>query len=98
MAVGFVMDIPDGDQEFYDTVCRTMNWPEDWPDGQIGHYAGPTDGGWRVVDIWESREHFERFAQERLMAAVQEASGGQAPPLEPQWFDVYREVTSKARV
>jgi hypothetical protein len=26
------------------------------PDGFIAHFAGPTDDGWRVVDVWESEE------------------------------------------
>ncbi|MBA3434567.1 MAG: hypothetical protein H0U08_10795, partial [Actinobacteria bacterium] len=25
--------------------------------------AGPTDNGWRVVDVWESEEAFQRFGE-----------------------------------
>jgi hypothetical protein len=98
MAIGLVLDIPGGTREFYDSVCRTMNWPDDWPEGQIAHYAGTGEGFWRVVDIWETREHFDRFARDRLGPAAQEASGGQAPPMEPVFFEIVSEVTAPTRV
>lgn len=45
----------------------------DWPvDGVLAHLAGPADGGWRVVDVWESAEAFERFG-EQLVPAMQAA-------------------------
>ena len=31
--------------------------------GILSHAAGPTDDGWRVVDVWESEEAFQRFGQ-----------------------------------
>jgi hypothetical protein len=36
------------------------------PEAMIVHSAGPVDGGWGVIDFWESRE-FDRFVGERLM-------------------------------
>ena len=27
--------------------------------------AGPTDGGWRVVSLWDSAEQFQAFLEER---------------------------------
>jgi hypothetical protein len=40
------------------------------PDGLIVHVAGPTDEGFRIVDLWETEESFMRFRQERLAPAV----------------------------
>ena len=31
------------------------------PDGLIAHVAGPTDGGWRVLDIWETQAAADAF-------------------------------------
>jgi hypothetical protein len=28
--------------------------------------AGPMDGGWRVVSLWDSAEQFRAFLEERL--------------------------------
>ncbi len=37
-------------------------------DGLLVDSAGPIDGGWGVIDFWESAtEAFDRFTQDRLM-------------------------------
>lgn len=36
------------------------------PTGAISHWVAATDDGFRVVDVWESKEAFERFAQEQI--------------------------------
>jgi hypothetical protein len=36
----------------------------DWPvKGVLAHIAGPMPGGWRVVDVWQSRAAFNRFGK-----------------------------------
>ena len=41
--------------------------------GAMLHLAGATEGGWRVVDVWESQEAFDRFFEEKLQQASSEA-------------------------
>lgn len=43
---------------------------EDPADGLIVHAAGPIESGIRSVDVWESKEHSDRFFAERLMPAL----------------------------
>jgi quinol monooxygenase YgiN len=40
----------------------------------LSHVAGPTADGWRVVEVWESQEALDRFFQEKLGAALQNAN------------------------
>jgi len=35
----------------------------------IVHIAGPSENGWYVYDIWESRDAFQRFMDNQLRAA-----------------------------
>jgi hypothetical protein len=35
------------------------------PSGLLLHVAGPTDEGFRIIDIWASREDWERFRARR---------------------------------
>src|SRR5919198_1357625 len=59
------------------------------PEGLIVHSAGQGDQGYYVYDIWESREAFERFMEEKPGPALAEVMGG--PPPEggaPQYFPV----------
>ena len=42
----------------------------------VFHAAYPReDGGFRVFEVWDSREDFDRFEEERLMPAVREVFG-----------------------
>jgi hypothetical protein len=78
MAIGMVVEVPGATQASYDAVIARMGLQENPPEGCLVHMAGPVEGGWRVVDVWESQEHFDRFREERLGAAL-EAEGMPAP-------------------
>ncbi len=95
MAVLMVQDIPGGTQEQYEQVIarlsagRGFNSPSDWPvDGLLSHASGPTEDGWRVVDVWESEEAFRRFG-EVLGPVLEEVH---VPASEPQISQVHNFV------
>jgi hypothetical protein len=52
-------------------VTDEMGARENPPEGLIAHVATDTGGGVHVVDIWESAEHFQKFAESMLMPAAQ---------------------------
>ena len=91
MATGIRLKFAGGTQEQYDTLHNHMNIDGDPPDGMIFHSAGPIDGGWGVIDTWESSEKFDSFVQGRLMPAIGEL-GDRAFPGQPdrKEFPVYR--------
>ena len=45
-------------------------------EGALLHTAGFTGKGFRIFEVWESREHFERFLSDRLMPVIQEVVSG----------------------
>ncbi len=70
MPVLMVHDSPGGTQAQYDQVAarltdgQGLNSLSDWSAGGIlSHAAGPTENGFRVVDVWESEEAFQRFGE-----------------------------------
>ncbi len=78
MAVALVLDFPGGTQEQYNEVVERMQLGGRMaPGGQI-HVAGRHAGGWRVIDVWESIQQFERFRDEQIIPHVQ-AVGLAAP-------------------
>jgi hypothetical protein len=93
MAVAFINDIPGGSQEMYDRTMAEMHL-DGPPDGAIARAAGPIEGGWRVIGIWESREHFERFMRDHLGPAL-EAAGAPAPA-GPREFMECHDVMTRA--
>jgi hypothetical protein len=74
MAVCLVIDVPGATAEHYDAVMEQLRESGgELGEGQTFHTAGPTDGGWMVVDVWNSRDDFDRFMQGRLGEAIQAA-------------------------
>ncbi|HET6817774.1 MAG TPA: hypothetical protein VFH66_11165 [Mycobacteriales bacterium] len=73
MAVVMVQDVEGGNQQLYDRINEFLKAREEPPAGLIIHTAGPTESGWRVVDVWESQEALMRFRDERLMPAIKAA-------------------------
>ncbi len=72
MAIGLRLKFDGVTQEQYDTVHQHMDVDGNPPDGLIFHAGGPIEGGWGVIDFWESRDAFDRFAGDRLQPAMQE--------------------------
>ena len=82
MAVGLRIKFEGGTQEQYDALHSHMGVDQNPPEGLIFHSAGPIEGGWGVIDFWQSREAFDRFVQSRLQPALQELGDRtmQTPP------------------
>jgi quinol monooxygenase YgiN len=73
MAIAVIGSIPD--KETYETLSEQMFGTKrgPTPDGCLVHSAGEGPNGFRVVDIWESKEAFDSFMNDKLMPAMQEA-------------------------
>ena len=66
MAIAMLMEWEGVTQEQYDRVMEGLRLDENPPEGGIVHIAGPAEGGWHVLDVWESADAWERFSNERL--------------------------------
>jgi hypothetical protein len=77
MAWGFISELAISPEQ-YDQVDAQI--AKD-PDGLILHTASRSDGGMRIVDVWESEDAYRRFEAETLMPAVGRL--GMPPPSEP---------------
>lgn len=68
MPYGVMQDMPNVTESEYLLVEK--HFGPDRPDGLLAHVSGPTDEGWRVINVWDSEESFQRFRSERLMRAA----------------------------
>ncbi|HYM46208.1 MAG TPA: hypothetical protein VES65_08635 [Solirubrobacteraceae bacterium] len=82
MTVGLRLKFSGATQQQYDAIHGHMGIDSNPPEGLIFHSAGPIEDGWGVIDFWESREAFDRFASGRLQPATQEL-GDRAFPAPP---------------
>jgi len=67
----------------YDSVSERLNIEADPPAGLIVHTAGFTGTGlFRIADVWDSEEDWQRFRDGRLAEALKPmmASGDGSPP------------------
>jgi hypothetical protein len=84
MAVLMRQTMPEGvSVDMLDAVTEEMGVRENPPDGLVVHVHFEEDGRAQVVDVWDSPEAYQRFADERLMPAMQkvaEQHGGPAAP------------------
>ncbi len=80
MAVAYVQEFPIGDRTTtnYDFMAEKVG--QGPFDGLIAHTAGFDDqaGVFRILDVWETREHAERFLAEQIQPLVEQ--GPQAFP------------------
>ena len=59
------------------------------PKGQIYHAAGPSDGGWTIVALHDSKASWEAFRDDILMPALSKGvPGGFAGPPQEIAFEV----------
>jgi hypothetical protein len=49
-------------------------------DGLRVHSAGYSGSGFRIFEIWDSKEHFDRFLGERLMPLLMAQEGSNPTP------------------
>ena len=88
MAVGIRIKLPGVSVEQFDKLDAAIDVRGNRPDGLIFSASGPIEGGWGVLDFWESRAHFDRFIAERVGPAMA-ASGEEATPPDIHEFPVH---------
>ena len=74
VAIVAVFEAPGFTQEAYEETVRRLTGgdgslasPSDWPvEGLLAHAAGQGPNGFRVVDVWESADAFQRFGETLL--------------------------------
>ena len=64
MSYAFVQDVPATWDTYREHRGNALNWTD--PEGLVVHAAGPTDEGFRMIGIWDSRETCDRFRDEHL--------------------------------
>ena len=93
MAVVVVNEVEGGTQEFYEGVTSKVMAGGELPPGAQVHIAGPTENGWRVITVWDSEEDFQRFRDEKLIPALQDAGGEERIAPSINTAPVYRLIT-----
>lgn len=73
MAIGIVFQASGVTQAQYDQACKQVAPDNRLLPGMLYHAGGPTETGWCVIEVWESKEVAEKFFAEKLGKALQDA-------------------------
>jgi hypothetical protein len=94
MAVGVIQDLDGATLEQYDQILVKMGFTAGGRHlpGCLFHWVSKTDDGLRVIDVWESREQFDRFAEEQIGPFSQEV--GFPNPPKTTFYDVHNYLTA----
>ncbi|MGB9111374.1 MAG: hypothetical protein WCF24_01455 [Acidimicrobiales bacterium] len=84
MAVGIRIKLQGVTQEQFDAIDAAVG--KGPFDGLIFHASGPIDGGWGVIDFWDSRAQFDAFITQHVMPVM---GGTPAPPPDIREFPVH---------
>lgn len=95
MAYGVVHQFAGGTKEQYEASIAAVHPSRDsLPEGQIYHAAGPSDGGWTIIAVHDSRESWEKFRDGILMPRMQQGiDGGFTSPPQETGFEVHNLVS-----
>lgn len=64
-----VYEYPGVTEAQYEAAFRALELSGDMPEGALVHISCEMEGGWRIVEVWESQEDFDRFHEEQLKHA-----------------------------
>ena len=90
MPFGIVHHFPGGTKENYEASIAAVH-PADGtlPEGQLFHAAGPSEGGWTIMAVHDSKESWERFRDTILLPRMQAGiAGGFATPPEERTIEL----------
>jgi len=82
MATVMLMHWPEVTKEKYEEVRKSVNWEGEPPAGAKFHTAWLSSDGFHVLDLWDSKEQFEAFVQNRLAPGVAAAGITGQPKVE----------------
>jgi len=93
MAVAVQLEFTGASLEQYDQVVKKMGFTPGGKGapGGLFHWVTKTQDGFRVTDVWETKEQFERFSREKIGPYVAEV-GFPSPP-RITFFEVYNYLT-----
>jgi hypothetical protein len=78
---------PGGTEDRHRAIVDALGDARVEPEGRLLFAAGPTEEGWQVLQVWESRDQLEQWVEDNLGAAFAKA-GSRGYPNAPCITDI----------
>ncbi|HEU5301229.1 MAG TPA: hypothetical protein VFW06_03210 [Acidimicrobiia bacterium] len=84
-----------GTREQYETTVAVVHpdGGKGLPPGETYHAAGPAEGGWQVIAMWDSKASYESFRDGTLGPTLATLDGALPGAPEERAFEVHNEVS-----
>ena len=69
-------------------------------DGLLMHIGRPTTDGFQTLEVWESKQHYDRANTDIVFPLMRELAGDQPPSIElaTETFDIHGLVIPKCKI
>ena len=84
---------PGATESQYQATIAVVHPPGGLPEGQTYHAAGHTVGGILIAAVWDSKEHADRFVQDKLLPSMPVEGGFEGQP-EERTAEVFNRLTA----
>ncbi len=84
MAVVFIADLPGATSELYRQALDQVRTQLKAAPGFVAHAGTPTPQGFRVTEIWESRDDCTRWLESTILPLAQQLG---VPPFQPEFLE-----------
>ena len=93
MTIGIRIKLPGITQEQFDAAHDHINPNREPIQGLIFHSSGPIEGGWGVIDFWESRADFDAFSS-KIQEGMEGAGAQPSGPPDIKEFPVHETISA----
>ena len=81
MPYGFVQDVPLPSEAYVAMHAEIgRRAAGQVVEGLLFHVARPTDRGFQIIEVWDSKEQFQHYDAEIVQPVIAEMSGGRTGP------------------
>ncbi len=87
MATGVLLEFEGVGEKEYQRLMDVLRSDQDPPQGAILHTAGQIPNGWRVFNIFESRDSYEKFYDDRIAPALKQV--GMPNPSRKEFYPIH---------
>ncbi len=87
MTTGVLLEFQGVGENDYHRLMDVLRADQNPPEGGILHTAGPFQNGWRVFNIFESRESYEKFYNDRVTPALKQV--GLPNPSRKEFYSIH---------
>ena len=87
MVTGVLLEFQGIGEKEYERLVKELHTEQNPPEGGVLHTAGPLPSGWRVFNIFESRESYEKFYNDRVTPALKLL--GLPNPSRKEFYPIY---------